>query len=191
MACSRGRFLWVDACSKDALAHVTKPCCSPTVPQQTLSRLLHLVSFSLPFRDLHLCGKAEAQILHLLTDCEASEPHFREEIRHQPDLDPLSTSIAIMGAWGYGLFQSDHDLDALSFLDDELGLTKLQEDAVARGGFEPDENGWPPFNYTLYCCSDKNIAREHLETPDPITGISPLDAALTKYKVSGSRRPKA
>ncbi|KAJ4309525.1 hypothetical protein N0V94_008890 [Neodidymelliopsis sp. IMI 364377] len=36
-----------------------------------------------------------------------------------------------MGAWGYGLFQSDNDFDTLSELGDEMGLTKLEEEMCA------------------------------------------------------------
>ncbi|KAF1365098.1 hypothetical protein EJ07DRAFT_161210 [Lizonia empirigonia] len=36
-----------------------------------------------------------------------------------------------MGAWGYGLFQSDHDFDIVCELGDEMGLTKLEEEMQA------------------------------------------------------------
>ncbi|KAK5135339.1 hypothetical protein LTR08_005443 [Meristemomyces frigidus] len=34
-----------------------------------------------------------------------------------------------MGAWGLGLFQSDHDYDLISDMDGEAGIPKLEEDA--------------------------------------------------------------
>ncbi|KAF3047236.1 hypothetical protein E8E11_007961 [Didymella keratinophila] len=36
-----------------------------------------------------------------------------------------------MGAWGHGLFQSDNDLDTVSELGHEMGLSKLEEDMEA------------------------------------------------------------
>lgn len=91
-----------------------------------------------------------------------------------------------MGAWGYGLFQSDHDYDIVSDLTYEVGLDKLQSDAEARAGIADGERS--DFYYTLYCPSDVKVVREYLETPNA-TGTSPLAKALTKWqaKASGPR----
>ncbi|KAJ4984902.1 hypothetical protein SVAN01_09596 [Stagonosporopsis vannaccii] len=47
-----------------------------------------------------------------------------------------------MGAWGYGLFQSDHDFDFLSELGHEMGLTKLEDDMrdVTKANGKGDED---------------------------------------------------
>ncbi|XP_014561768.1 hypothetical protein COCVIDRAFT_33375 [Bipolaris victoriae FI3] len=61
-----------------------------------------------------------------------------------------------MGAWGYCLFQSDNDLDIVSEMSDEAGLTKLEEEAQAPHSIY----------YTIYrnICSDPELVRKHLDS---------------------------
>lgn len=41
-----------------------------------------------------------------------------------------------MGAWGFGLFENDSDLDRISELADECGLTKVEEEAQQKAKAE-------------------------------------------------------
>ncbi|EUC39278.1 hypothetical protein COCCADRAFT_31658 [Bipolaris zeicola 26-R-13] len=61
-----------------------------------------------------------------------------------------------MGAWGYCLFQSGNDLDIVSEMSDEAGLTKLEEEAQAPHSIY----------YTIYrdICSDPELVRKHLDS---------------------------
>lgn len=44
----------------------------------------------------------------------------------------ISRTADIMGAWGYGLFEGDHDYDVVSDLTGEAGLYDLQEQDIAK-----------------------------------------------------------
>lgn len=90
-----------------------------------------------------------------------------------------------MGAWDYGLFQSDHDFDVISELDDEIGLYKLQKEAEAKAGLDSNSDEdmqRSKFYYTLHHPSDLEVVREFLNTPNVATGISPLQEALSKWQ---------
>lgn len=111
-------------------------------------------------------------------------------------VSPISISTSLpskMGAWGYGLFQSDYDYDIVADLSAECGLDKLQSDAEAKseGSESTSEDAAPEFYYSLYCPSDVEVVREHLETPGAATGVSPLDSALSKWEAKAfGKRPK-
>ena len=115
--------------------------------------------------------------------------------QYDPPSHPRSqTTIktANMGAWGYGLFQSDHDFDIISDLSYEVGLDKLQLDAEAEAEAQKTKKKKgvrKDFWYQIYQPSDVDAVRQYLETPDSATGISPLDKALSKWeaKASGPR----
>ncbi|KAI8939739.1 hypothetical protein NX059_003484 [Plenodomus lindquistii] len=86
-----------------------------------------------------------------------------------------------MGAWGYGLFQSDHDLDMVSDLDHEAGLTKLQDEAQALakapGQSEADSD---KIYYSIYgnCCSDPELVRAHLDSGILVDMIAKKEAKM-------------
>ncbi|KAF7192537.1 Zinc finger MYND domain-containing protein 10 [Pseudocercospora fuligena] len=72
-----------------------------------------------------------------------------------------------MGAWGYGLFQSDHDYDEISDLDATAGFHFMQEEAEAKG--EKD------VRISLYGPSDPDFIRKYLEASGT------LDEMIEKY----------
>ena len=43
------------------------------------------------------------------------------------------------GAWGYGIFESDHDQDIVSDLSHEAGLDELEEAAVEKDPSKKDK----------------------------------------------------
>ncbi|CAK4034331.1 Hypothetical predicted protein [Lecanosticta acicola] len=96
-----------------------------------------------------------------------------------------------MGAWGYGLFQGDHDLDVIADLNYEIGLSELEAQAKAKAraapGTEPsktndtkqtsedkEEEDEDEFDrmirYDLYgnACSDPDAVREYLHNTDAL-----------------------
>jgi hypothetical protein len=88
-----------------------------------------------------------------------------------------------MGAWGYRLFQSEFDFDIMLRFSDEVGLDKLQAEAEAKAGFQDGYgNADSGFFYALYCPSDVEAVRKHLEAPNVATGVPPLEEALKKWQ---------
>lgn len=98
-----------------------------------------------------------------------------------------------MGAWGLGLFESDHDFDLLSGLDHEAGLEALESEAKKRAkqqptdtskagegnsanagndtrgdnGTAPEEDDQPTLSIYGGMCADTNrlsLVREHLDS---------------------------
>ncbi|KAJ4300936.1 hypothetical protein N0V90_003025 [Kalmusia sp. IMI 367209] len=69
-----------------------------------------------------------------------------------------------MGAWGYGLFQSDNDFDMVSEMTSEAGLYKLEEEAVAKAKASGDTDAEEHFYYSLYQPSDPEVVRQHLDS---------------------------
>lgn len=96
-----------------------------------------------------------------------------------------------MGAWGYALYQSDHDIEMMAHLDDELGLVKLHDDELEANPekIQKDElaNGF--VRWALRFPSNPEETREFLDTPDAVTGISPLQKALSKWQAKAAAPP--
>ncbi|KAF2165434.1 hypothetical protein M409DRAFT_24284 [Zasmidium cellare ATCC 36951] len=104
-----------------------------------------------------------------------------------------------MGAWGLGLFESDHDYDIISDLDAEAGLHKLAEDAQAKlkaeeeakgikHGEDDDENSVEArISYSIYAdhCSDFDLVRTYLQSSGE------LEKMIEKWtaKAQGWRNP--
>ncbi|KAJ8110692.1 hypothetical protein OPT61_g6526 [Boeremia exigua] len=97
------------------------------------------------------------------------------------DRKPASLSAAaVMGAWGYGLFQSDHDYDTLSELGHEMGLTKLEEElqaaAKAAGKSKGEVND---IELSIYGGgSHPDIVRKHLDSGVLVDLIKVKEAKL-------------
>ncbi|PPJ51870.1 hypothetical protein CBER1_09071 [Cercospora berteroae] len=75
----------------------------------------------------------------------------------------------------------------------ECGLDKLQNAAEAKSWDKEStsEDAHSELYSSLYCPSDVEAVREHLETPDAATGLSPLDSALNKWEAKAfGTRPK-
>ncbi|KAF2713548.1 hypothetical protein K504DRAFT_498355 [Pleomassaria siparia CBS 279.74] len=72
-----------------------------------------------------------------------------------------------MGAWGYDLFNSDHDFDLISDLGGEAGLHTLEGEAAAqaKAAGEP-EDVYTNISYSIYapCCSDTDFVRNYLDS---------------------------
>ncbi|PSN67374.1 hypothetical protein BS50DRAFT_553370 [Corynespora cassiicola Philippines] len=70
-----------------------------------------------------------------------------------------------MGAWGYDLFQSDHDFDIIDDLEQESGLRKLAADTLATAGRTSEEDK-ASICLTMYApmCSDPELVKRHLES---------------------------
>ncbi|KAI4619651.1 hypothetical protein J4E83_005506 [Alternaria metachromatica] len=89
-----------------------------------------------------------------------------------------------MGAWGYCLFQSDHDLDNVGDMGHELGLSKLQEDAhaVAKAQGKTEEEVERSIHYDIYapCCSDPELIRKHLDSGVLVEMLSKKEAKILK-----------
>ncbi|EME79241.1 uncharacterized protein MYCFIDRAFT_199064 [Pseudocercospora fijiensis CIRAD86] len=77
-----------------------------------------------------------------------------------------------MGAWGYGLFQSDHDYDEISGLDAEAGFHFMQEEAEAKG----EKN----VNIGLFDPSDPDFIRKYIEASGT------LDEMIAKYTAAAA-----
>ncbi|EOA89718.1 hypothetical protein ACJQWK_02541 [Exserohilum turcicum] len=70
-----------------------------------------------------------------------------------------------MGAWGYCLFESDHDFDMIGDMSHEAGLIKLEEDAKARAKAEgKSDKEVDAIFYSLYNCSDPELVRSYLDS---------------------------
>ena len=71
-----------------------------------------------------------------------------------------------MGAWGFGLFQSDWDLDLIGDLDSELGLYELARKAsAAAAAASSSEESQKENQHPTY-------AEEHDDTEDDLVGYS-------------------
>lgn len=85
-----------------------------------------------------------------------------------------------MGAWGdgnnstqnieeqpdqySGLFQSDHDFDMISELDEEADLHMLMEDDIAKAKANGDMDAEENFYYSMYCPSHPEVVRKYLDS---------------------------
>ncbi|KAF1950442.1 hypothetical protein CC80DRAFT_578477 [Byssothecium circinans] len=84
-----------------------------------------------------------------------------------------------MGAWGYGLFQSDHDFDLVSDLTGEAGLYKLEEEAVEKAKAEgADEKTIRHISYSIYFPSDLEFVRQHLDSGVLAKMVQEKEAAM-------------
>ncbi|KAJ4340756.1 hypothetical protein N0V95_007430 [Ascochyta clinopodiicola] len=85
-----------------------------------------------------------------------------------------------MGAWGYGLFQSDNDFDTLSELGHEMGLTKLEEDiqAAAKASGKSDEEVGRIYLSIHGGGSHPDIVREHLDSGILVNFIKTKEAKM-------------
>ncbi|KXT07561.1 hypothetical protein AC578_10195 [Pseudocercospora eumusae] len=72
-----------------------------------------------------------------------------------------------MGAWGYGLFQSDHDYDEISDLDAAAGFHFMQKEAETKGEKH--------VRISLYDPSDPTFVRKYLDASGT------LDEMIEKY----------
>ncbi|EAT78155.1 MYND-type zinc finger protein samB [Parastagonospora nodorum] len=72
-----------------------------------------------------------------------------------------------MGAWGYGLFQSDHDFDIISELNHDAGLNQMEDEAQAlakASGKDDKEIGQIYYTIDGKGCSDPDLVRKHLDS---------------------------
>ncbi|EMD96833.1 hypothetical protein COCC4DRAFT_41685 [Bipolaris maydis ATCC 48331] len=93
-----------------------------------------------------------------------------------------------MGAWGYCLFQSDHDFDVISEMSHEAGLAKLEEDAQARAKAEgKSDKEVNLIYYTIYSndCSDPELVRKHLDSGVLVDMIAKKESKMLS-KLDGS-----
>lgn len=95
-----------------------------------------------------------------------------------------------MGAWGYGLFEGDHDWQLIEELDEQVGILELIKKAEAKleaeGKSKTDARGGPVIMYTMFgdLCNDIPLVREHLETTGALQKL--IDKLTTKFHASKS-----
>ncbi|KAI5376986.1 hypothetical protein J4E82_004361 [Alternaria postmessia] len=94
-----------------------------------------------------------------------------------------------MGAWGYCLFQSDHDFDMVSDLSHEAGLTKLGKDArvSAKAAGKSDEDIERDIFYSIYAnlCSDPELVRRHLDSGILVDMIAKKETKMLTPRTTG------
>ncbi|KAI4644745.1 uncharacterized protein J4E78_009564 [Alternaria triticimaculans] len=87
-----------------------------------------------------------------------------------------------MGAWGYCLFQSDHDFEIVEALDTEAGLFPLMEAAQARARAQgkSEEEAGRCCAYSTYApyCSHPKLIRNHLDSGILVDMIATKEAKM-------------